>query len=278
MIQLKNLEQPPKMVMFTDLAVNLEYALKSRILSMTNYSGYPQASNVTGRLQKQFDFSNIKSMLHSTIKNRNLVKFAGDVLALVPIANMQKYQMSRADVGAFVTNHAAAHGMHALTTEEKDFISYLMTSSESMASNWILEYSDAPDANLHLKFANLYTELLSLLDTTRVEAVWTYDAGQDVLATLLSTPKGLLISTDFDARKKANKDKTVDDSELRYMINIEILSLMRIVDHYHSLFMSIDPWHIFLSPRTNENTGLNTQRASSLVLMAGYLHSLLIYP
>lgn len=279
MIQLKNLELPPKLVMFTDLRANVAYALKARILSMANYSGYPQASNVTGRLQRQFDFSTMEQVLVHFVKNRNLVKFAGDVLNLIPIANMQKYQMSRADVGAFITNHAAAHGMHELTVEEKDFVSYLMTSSESMASNWMLEFSDSEDNNLHLQFSRLYKELLDTLGTDSTSAVFCYSADGDKVTSLLDSPKGALLGNDYTDRvRKAKPGEKVDNSELVHMITVEVLSNMRILDHLHALFMSQEPWHIFISPRTNEGTGLNITRAQSLQLMAGYLHSLLLYP
>jgi len=279
MLQLKNLELPKKLVTFTDLQSNVEYALKARILSMSNYSGYPIASNVTGRLQKQFDFSSVKNLLESAVRNRNLVKFAGDVLNLVPIASMQKYQMSRADVGAFITNHAAAHGMTELSTEEKDFVSYLMTSSESMASHWLLEHSSSPESNLHLKFANMYSELLMALGTDHVAEISCYDADSDKISTLLDTPRGSLLSADISKKKNdKKKGEKIDDSELRHMITVEVLSTMRILDHFHALFMSMEPWHMFISPRTTAETNTNVARAGSLQLMAGYMHSLLLYP
>lgn len=283
MIQLKNLELPSSLVTFTDMKVNVEYALRARILSMSNYSGYPLASNVTGRLQRLFDFSSMESILKSCITNRNMVKFAGDVLALVPIMRTDKYQMSRADVGAFITNHAAAHGMSQLSTEDIDFISYLMTSSESMVSNWVLEHTDSPDANLHLLFAKLYGELLTSLGTDRVETIHCYDADSDKITTLQETPRGSMLAAEMTKRKVKTKIKGTEVSqeetnELQYMITVEVLASMRMLDHLHSLFMSIEPWHIFISPRTTADTNTNQTRSKSLQLMAGYLHSVMLYP
>lgn len=283
MIQVKNLELPPSLVTFTDMQVNVEYALRARILSMTNYSGYPLASNVTGRLQRLFDFSSVESTFKSCVTNRNMVKFAGDVLALVPIMRTDKYQMSRADVGAFIVNHAAAHGMSQLSTEDVDFISYLMTSSESMVSNWVLEHTDSPDANLHLLFAKLYNELLTSLGTDRVETIHCYDADLDKISTLQDTPRGSMLSSEMSKRKSKPKTKGADVSqeetnELQYMITVEVLASMRMLDHLHALFMSIEPWHIFISPRTSADANTNPTRSKSLQLMAGYLHSVLLYP
>lgn len=279
MIQLQNLNLPDKLVTFRHMKHSLMHSLKCRLLSLSNMSGYPIASNVTGRLQRHFDFSSMQSLLSTSMKVRDLVKFSGDVLELIPIVQMHRYQLSRVDVGAFITNHAAAHGMESMSTEETDFVSYLMTSSESLSSNWLLEHSDSSDSNLHLKMAKLYQSLIDALSTTDMSMIKAYDADNDKVVTLADTTRGAELKSDIESKLKAKKI-TADYATAAYshFICIEVVAQMRILDHMHSLFMSMAPWSLFLTPRTTAEPNTNVTRAQSLRLMAGYLHSLLLYP
>lgn len=107
---------------FVNLGQILDLAITQRATFAMNKSGYPVASHAVARMQQQLDLTSIKTLLEGILKLRNLCRFAANVLDTIPLAKVDKFQLVRTELIAYIGENAASHGVSNLNETEKDFV------------------------------------------------------------------------------------------------------------------------------------------------------------
>lgn len=281
---------------FVSLGQVLDQAVTQRGIFAMNMSGYPVASHAVARMQQFIDLTSPKSMLVGIMKLRDLTRFAANVLDTIPLAKVDKFQLVKTELIAYIGENAASHGVADLTETEKDFVAYLITSAETADGAWILDFTDQDD-NRVLKGQKLYKTLLSpgAVKVTDGKDALSYD-GWDPSIHVIYDPENNDIRNIQDSRRMKNLIKGFNTewnaagkgakSEVAFnavtaMNNAVVmhhLALMRVIDHVLMLLNDVHTWSAMLSARTKADASTNSERSKSLRLAAGYMHSLLMYP
>lgn len=281
---------------FVNLRQILSLAITQRGTFAMNKSGYPVASHAVARMQQHLDLSSMKSLLTGVMKLRDLCRFAANVLDTIPLAKVDKFQLVRTELIAYIGENAASHGVSDLSETEKDFVAYLITSAETADGAWILDFSEG-DSNRVLQFEKLYRSLLSP-DTITATASKTkidysnwdtdihvvYDPEKDDIINIQNGRRLNNVIKEFDA-KLAGLDTATSEAlaldasdAINNAITIHHLAMIRVVDHVNMLLNDIGIWTAMLSPRSKADSASNAERSKSLRLAASYFHSLLMYP
>lgn len=161
---LSNKALPPQLSTFVSAQRILSQAIVARGVMVGQMSGYPVPSHVVARVRGMIDLSSLKAMKEGIMRLRDLTRLASDVLFSISLAKMDRFQMIRSELMAYISENAGAYGQDNLTDSEKEFVAYLITSSESAEASWILDY-ETEDKNLMRSMYRLYH---SLMPTTPV--------------------------------------------------------------------------------------------------------------
>lgn len=297
MKRISNLRLPSQVAVFTSADATINAAITGRMTLLAGLSGVPIPSNVIGRIHRQISLKSIPKMLESIRTLRNLSKLASDILKSMVIYKMDRQQMIRTEVLAYIQANAENYGMKDITTDQIEFVSHLITSSDDADSSWLLDLPVEADSNLICNFSTLFASLSDEISVSTSSRSLTFDKGvtaiyipsRDEIADVSSTIPGAAIIAAYKKVQKegdnneSKRKKAADSSEpyvskLVSISNINRLSLIRVVDHVMALLLDTDIWKVFLTPRTSSDAAENKVRADGLLLFASYLHSLLMYP
>lgn len=281
---------------FVSMRQILSLAVTQRGTFAMNKSGYPVASHAVARMQQHLDLSSIKSLITGVMKLRNLCRFAANVLDTIPLAKVDKFQLVRTELIAYIGENAASHGVSDLSETEKDFVAYLITSAETADGAWILDFSEG-DNNRVIQFEKLYRSLLSPDTITATpgksklnfenwnsETQVIYDPEKDDIINIQNGRRLNNVIKEFD-NKLAGVDVNLAESlaidastAINNAVTVHHLAMIRVVDHVNMLMNDLGIWSAMLSPRSKADSASNTERSKSLRLAASYFHSLLMYP
>jgi hypothetical protein len=263
---------PDKLGGFRSFKPLINAAVNQRNAMMIPLSGYPVASHVIDQIQRSLKFDSMKSLLQSLKDLRDLVRLASDVLSTIPLANVSKQQFNRNDLTSYITSNAAALGQAAVTLADNakliDLVAYMITSSETPESAWILDMPNG-DSNRFLQIQKLYT---SLGDADE-DACWVYDPESEKIVEMTSLRRYRDMARKNSAAGKEAQTQTTKSA----MTNLLMLSHIKVVDHLYCLTNDTHIWDNFLSVRSNPDPSQNVERATSLKIFAAYLHSVLMY-
>lgn len=247
------------------LESRLSSLFDARAIAISKMSGYPVPRHALARLQKLLKLDSLKSLLESIAKVSELTTLTAEVIESMDATNLNKYQLNRTDVVAYVSNVTVGARNISLTDDEIDIIAHVITTSEANPDAWVLA-SAAGDDNLHLSFYNLYQEILKT-DNPGALPIFSPSAGNVVAFNSLPMYKKKGAKNNID-----EKSALVATDAIIYQF-----SATRIVDHIYQLLMDKSIWPHFLAPRKIADVASNLDRAKSLRVFSLYLQSLLTY-
>jgi hypothetical protein len=273
MLHINNRKLPKVLTYPTSLHGNIALTASTRSATIVSMSGYPSGANVVGRIQKTINFDSHLSLLQSCVHLRNMAKFASEILLMIKINDFRKQQIDRKDVVALIETNASAFGLGDLSVEDKDFVAYMITSSETPNFAWVL---DQPQENNRLlAIEKLYAKMAAITETEFDETIGIYNA---------ITDKVLTISEFLDQRSTDTRTSKEDDlsDEQRTAradsANFLTFGAMRQLDHIFSLVMDQTVWNSFVPARDSQSPQENVLRAEGLKTFAAYLHAVLLHP
>lgn len=241
---------------------NLPAILTHRQILLSKLSGRPQSIHVIGRLQKMINLSSYADMLASLRQIRDIVRLASDVIDTMEGVKVDKYQMNKTEIVAYIKDITATVLNQELSTAEQDLVASLISSFEASPSTWILQAgTQANEESSFIQQASaLYTSILSGTDDTSLPIYATHSDQIVALSELGQYKKGEV------------KDRLTKDAVFTR------LAATRVVDHVINLLMDNDAWYQFVVPRQKADLASNLQRSEGLKLFSLHCQALLTYP
>lgn len=298
MKKLLSQQLPPNLFTVASLAPVRELAISTRQLALAGTAGYPVGSHVVGRMQKQIRLNSFRELLESILQLRNLAKLAADILFTAPAARIDKQQFVRTELLTYVDEQTKLYGFKDLTEQDRDLIAYMIASTESPDTSWVLDY-DLSSSNRIIQLHKLLDALRNpeptvnvisgkkrLIDFKDMVAAGMspiYDPETDSIRHISETKKytrrvnDLLADTIGNASEDPGLIKSLEDLH-ENSISVLNLSYVRVWDHIAALLTTTDIWNSFVSPRLKTDETSNMERARSLRSFSTYLHSILMYP
>lgn len=293
MQRLLNKALPPKLGAFVTLSDIMHQSITARGAHLVNLSGYPVASHVVARIISQLDLTDMEKLLNSIKHVRDMSRLAADILNIIPLAKIDRQQLIRTELMSYIQQNAPAYGFGTLGTNDIDFVAYLITSSETPDTAWILDLPAAD--NRIIAFWELYQTLRTAQPVVvsapgspptnpNAASAMMYSEdynGSIIPATSSQRAKRLIKDTEARIANQPGEAKRLLEelgTQLTYVDTVAMMANLRIVDHVFGLLMNIDVWRTFISPRKESTSAQNAERAQSLKLFSSYLHSILIYP
>lgn len=132
--------------------------LKTRLTALTCAEGYPVGSALVGYIRAYLTVSTVKQLKTNILSLRDILRYAAAVVHTMPSLRVDKYQLSFSDVTNYMTLHKSAYGYAHLTSADITLASYLVTSSEDDAENWLAEFDASPSSNLVSITDSLYRD------------------------------------------------------------------------------------------------------------------------
>lgn len=269
MLKISQKTQPSSAAVIIPLKGKLSQLYDARVSLISNMNGYPSAIHVIGRLQRQLDTSNYKNLLISIKKIRDLVKITADVIDSMEGVKVDKFQINRTEIAAYVENVTANLNSFKPSPEDVDLISHLITSYEANTGAWLLQGSEKTN-DLHLNFKGLYETVLKSDDGYDLPV---YAPHLDEITSLGTLPQfASKVKKAGSKEGVLSKDTSADSAQTLYK-----LAATRIIDHVYQLLMDREIWYSFVSPRAKAEIASNLERSKSLKVFSLYLQSLLSY-
>lgn len=247
----------------------LPYLLGSRMAIISKMSGYPIAMHVIGRLQKSINLSDPAALLESLSRLSNLVYTTAEVLSTLESTRVDRYQVNRTEIIAYVTNVVQSFRHYKPSEAEIDLIAHLITASEASLSSWTLVGGGEDD--LHSQFLNLYKAVASAPSTESNGDLPVYNPASEQIQKFTDAFKLVRKPEDSDEMFAA-KVAARDNEAILYRY-----SLVRVIDHVYQLLTDQNVWYHFVAPRAKAEVATNLERARTLKVFALYLQSLLTY-
>lgn len=271
MLKISQKTKPNSAAIIIPMNVKLPQLYDGRLSLISNMSGYPSAVHVIGRLQRQIDLSSYDAMLRSIKKLRDLTKITADVIDSMEGVKVDKFQLNRVEIIAYVQNVTANINSFKPDVDDIDLIAHLITSYEANTGAWVLQGA-MKDRDMHLEFKKIYS---SVLTDNAGSDLPVYAPHEDDITTLGTLPQ-------FASKVKKDKGNQSDDTvgmndSLRSASTLYRLAAARITDHVYQLMMDRDVWYSFVSPRAKAEIASNLERSKSLKVFSLYLQSLLSY-
>lgn len=267
MLKISIQKLPGKTLTFVSLQHAIAHAVEARRVTLPSMSGYPVGAHVIGRLQNAFNLNSVTELLESIQHLKKLAKLASEVMLNITIAKIDRFQLVKTDIEAYVNKAASEFGYPGLTEEDVEFVALMIVASESLESAWILDMPSDPRSNRVIRFQTLRESVLRASLAPVLGDVPVYEPISDSIVTLSSTPTVVKI-----------KDKDVRAETINNQGRIHCLAHLRLIDHVDALLNSTEIWNFFLSPRKSGDPGENEERGKSLKIFSAYLHSLVTMP
>lgn len=270
MLHINNRKLPKVLTYPTSLHGNIALTAATRSVTILSMSGYPTGANVVGRIQKTLNFNSHFELLKSIVHLRNMSKFASEMLLMIKINDFRKQQIDRKDVVALIETNAAAYGLGEIGVEDKDFIAYMITSSETPNFAWVL---DQPvENNRLLNIEKIYSRMSQITEDSFDKTIGVYNAMTDKVMTIEE-----FVDIRGGAKKKKDNEEEGDTTRVD-AANFLTFGAMRQLDHIFSLIMDQAIWNEFVPARDSQAPQENVLRAEGLKTFAAYLHAVLLHP
>lgn len=269
---------------------SIKQMINARRLALMQSSGHPVATQVVGKIQQSLKLNSMDSLLESILKLRNIAIVASEILDTIPILKVDRYQLETAEIMTYINSITGTSGYYKFSDADRSLIAFMITSSESAESGWVLDVYESN--NMFLALQRLYE---SLADVTP-QSTGTDITGLDMKSSAIYDPAADSITVFKESKRvikalngmnKSLKDAKTDSQKKRILadhlsvfsnqLTINSISSIRIIDHIWLLLTSQEIWGSFISPRNSADPSQNKERAQSLQLFAAYLHSLLMY-
>lgn len=279
---------PKRLGTFTSLESVVHTGVTYRSAAYMNLSGYPVSSHVVNRILNLIDLTSYKTMLESILKLRNLTRLASEVLNNIIISKVDKAQLVRNDMIAYIDANKGAYGRSDMTLEDMEIIAHLIVAAEATDTSWSLTFSASID-NRFVAFQRLYLALTEetdyLVDVKALsitpanpsenKGVYVFDPEDEKIIGLGATRRAQALLASGKTRKASREEATL---EFQKLVTVHKIPAMRIIDHVAALMNSTELWKTFITPRNAATTAQNEERAKGLKLLSSYFHSLLMYP
>lgn len=266
-----------KSAVIASIGSRLPQLFDVRSIHLSRLSGYPAALHSIGRLQRIIDPTSLGTLIASIQKIQSIARTTADVIDNLDGTKMDKYQLNRTDIVAYVLNITAQTSGNTLTEADVDIIANLVTSFEANSSNWILQ-GPTKDDNIHAKFHEIYKTILLSDNPASLPAYGTHN---DTVMTFGKLPhiESLIKRSKKTRSKKGALLDTKDDliPELQNAGVLYRLAMCKFVDHVYQLLLDKNIWYTFVAPRTKADLVTNQARSQSLRLLFTYCQSLLTY-
>lgn len=288
MLKLKNLLLPKKLAAVVPLREVINQSIHFRCASLMDMGGYPVSAHVVGKIQASIDLTSYKDLLESFVRLRKIARLAGDALDIIPLARIDRAQMNRSELITFIAANASNFGAVGLTPDDFEFAAYLISSSESVETSWMLTFTD-DKTNRFKMISELYksglkgTVIRANKAGIELEMVdnalgFIYDPADDKVTHFMQMKSSVITAAAWASETDPIR-KAAFETELNQSLVVHLAASVRIIDHAALLINSVSAWSAFLNIRKNSiDTAGNTERTRTLHLFAGYLQSLLIYP
>lgn len=272
-----------KAAVLIPLAAKLPQLYSARLTTISKMSGYPSAIHSIGRLQRQIRLDNMDSLLDSLFRVQNLAYTTAEVIDTMDGTKVDRHQLDRSQIVAYVTNIVGQLRNFQATAEEIEVIAHLITSFEANTSAWILQGGEAND-DLHIKIKNLYKEVATSSSEDMTLPVFAPHSNSVIEFNKLPQVQELLKKNPRAKKGKAKDPASVggipvierdDDAAATY--TMYQYACMRIIDHVYQLLLDKDTWYAFVAPRTKADVQTNLERSKTLRSLALYCQSLLTY-
>lgn len=267
MLKLSNKTNPENPAVLASLSSRLSYLYTSRNCVCAKMSGHPSALHVIGRMQRMINLDSPAELLTSLRRLRDICKATADVIDAVEGIKTERYQLNRLEIATHVSNVTQYWQSAALSTEEIDLITQLITSFESNQNAWMLLGGTQSD-DMHLKFRTLYSSILLDLEDGDIPY---YSAQSDNVDKLGAMDQYII------ADGATTEDRARVSSRLKNTSTLHRFALTRIVDHVYQLLMEKDIWYKFITSRSTGDLRDNVERAKGLRVFQLYLQNLLSY-
>lgn len=274
--------------------------LEERYLRLSRMSGYPAPAHIIARIYGKINLTSLSQLKTSLIDLQKLVVLAHEILATVPLARIDRYQLNKAEMEAYVLSSAASFGFATLSPADAEFVTSLIVSSESTESSWYLGYDTSRTDNRILKFYDLYKSIATTYSGARatVENMPTIKGSApgastgavtslpfpDVYDPFSGTVVPFLTSSRVQSALNSIQAGTVDEFTLeRIAGNINAMHAcatfadIRLLDHVFQLMNSLDIWSSFITLRDRIDAAVNVERVRGLKKFSAYIQSLLMY-
>ena len=146
----------------TSILQNFPEILKVRTTALACAEGYPVGSALVGYIRAYLAVPTVKQLKANLLALRDILRYSASVIETMPSLRVDKYQLSFADVTNYMSLHKTAYGFSHLTSADITLASYLITSSEEDAENWLAEFDASPSNNLASVVDALYRDAGSL--------------------------------------------------------------------------------------------------------------------
>lgn len=301
MIQINNIPLPKKLATSVSLSHQLHKMVYARSLAYMGLSGYPVGAHIITHFQESIALNSVEDMLKSLIKLRGTARLASDVLNVIPLARIDRYQLVQNEIADYIRSSAAVYLTGTPDPSQIALAAYAITSSEAQDSAWTLDFSTKAADNRFVKLHKLYKSVAAgiegprkVVDLSQPSPALAGDAGKALYVASPSLDSVVPI-TDLPRIKEAIRmarvqlasvKKEEEAAALSEALNSEIagyqtlyaFGLLHIIDHIAMLLTDMKCWSLFVSPRKSVDPGQNLERAKSLRLLATYIDSLLLYP
>lgn len=268
MLKINQRTKPASGAVIIPLALKLPSLYNNRIAMISHMSGYPTAMYVIGRLQRLIDCTSYSSLLASLAKVRDISRVTGEVIDTMEGLKVDRYQLNKTDIMTYVAAVTDTMRTYKPSPDDLDLIAHLITSFESNMGSWLLQGGDNDD-NLHLKFKNLYNEVLISDKGLDLAA---YHPIPDNIGTIGALPQFKLTTAEKKEFGNAGNPDRIKDALVLYKF-----AAARVIDHIYHLLMDKDIWYKFISPRFKAEVATNLERGKSLKTFALYIQNLLSY-
>lgn len=203
---------PPRQRYITSILQHFSEMLKVRTTALACAEGYPVGSALVGYVRAYLAVPTVKQLKVNLMSLRDILRFAASVIETMPSLRVDKYQLSFADVTNYMSLHKTAYGFAHLTASDITLASYLVTSSEDDAENWLAEFDASASGNLISIIDSLYRDAGSLGLTAKSYA--------DVIVSIVlrSQTSQASISESFSAFKNRFKDTDIYSPSLDAII------------------------------------------------------------
>lgn len=301
MEKIKGRSLPPNLTQIRSIEPSLHATWNARANMLSQFHGYPEPGQIVNLARAYLDISSRDNLKDGIMKLRDCAYLASKAIVDILAIRLDKYVLNQKDIIEYLDDTLPKYSQFSVSNADKEFIAQLIVSFEVQDVNWLLDLSDVKSENLYCRFLDLYSECNRVstpsgefvkkqivIDPTSIAGMAKYyDPEKKALSPLSSF---LVASERYSVaeaklaglqEKSPEYGKTLNNvwAEMRSEEVMYNLADIRLIDHVFCLFMDLDIWRSFITPKTKkDDPQQNFERAKGLSTLSSYLHSLLIYP
>lgn len=301
MEKIKGRELPPNLTQIRSLEPSLHATWNARANMLSQFHGYPEPGQIVNLARAYLDISSRDKLKAGIMKLRDCAYLASKAIIDILAIRLDKYVLNQKDIIEYLDDTLPKYSAFDVSPADKEFIAQLIVSFEVQDVNWLLDLSDLKSENMYCRFQNLYSECndistpsgsfekkkLTVNPTSIAGMAQYYDPEKKSLSPLSSfiTSSERFATAELNIANMKNgsseQAKAITDvwESMRSEEIMYNLADVRMIDHVFCLFMDLDIWRAFITPKTKKDDAQqNFERSKGLSTLSSYLHSLLIYP